>query len=109
MTPDNDVQVRNVLIVLGLLFLLLAVLLVCVHGLVSLWQLKADHALTISQTAAPPAPGIETAPHPELIQFLTEKQTILNSYGWIDREEQIVRIPVEQAMQLLAHGKSEVP
>jgi len=29
----------------------------------------------------------------------------LNSYGWTDREKQIIHIPIDQAMEKLAEGK----
>jgi hypothetical protein len=36
----------------------------------------------------------------ELRQMRAAEEAFLNSYGWIDREKGIVRIPVERAMEM---------
>jgi hypothetical protein len=33
--------------------------------------------------------------------YLQSQQNLLNSYGWIDRQNGIVRLPVDRAMELL--------
>ena len=47
-------------------------------------------------------PGHEIPPQEEMRQMRTEAEAILNSYGWVDRQAGIARIPIEQAMKLLA-------
>jgi hypothetical protein len=44
----------------------------------------------------------DIAPHRDLVSFQQEQQSELNTYGWIDREHGVVRIPIERAMELLA-------
>ena len=51
---------------------------------------------------APPPPLLQTAPAKELAQFRAEEDLVLGSYGWVDKEQGVVRIPIEQAMRLLA-------
>lgn len=44
----------------------------------------------------------DIAPHRDFVSFQRQQQSELNTYGWIDREHGVVRIPVERAMELLA-------
>jgi hypothetical protein len=37
----------------------------------------------------------------EWAQILSEQQTALNSYAWVDREKGVVSIPIERAMDLV--------
>jgi hypothetical protein len=48
------------------------------------------------------APSLEPAPQPSRARYEAEKARLVESYGWVDRQAGIVRIPVEQAMRLLA-------
>lgn len=41
--------------------------------------------------------------HAERVALLTAQDEKLNNYGWIDRSNGIVQIPIERAMDLLAH------
>ncbi len=55
----------------------------------------------------PPVAGnVELEAHPaeRMRAFVAEKRRMLDSYGWIDREHGIARIPLERAMALLARG-----
>jgi hypothetical protein len=62
-------------------------------------QLQIPPAIT---TPAPaPGPGLQAAPAAELRFMLGREAEILNHYGWVDRDAGTVRIPIEQAMQLL--------
>lgn len=49
-----------------------------------------------------PSPRLQTAPAGELGTYLARQQQELSSYGWIDRESGLVRLPVSRAMELLA-------
>ena len=55
----------------------------------------------------PPEPrlqGIVTPvqPHVELDQLLSDEDAILNNYGWVDPAKGIVRIPIDQAIDIVA-------
>jgi hypothetical protein len=50
----------------------------------------------------PPEPRLQKAPVKDLKEFRASEDAILNSYGWVDPEKGIVRIPVERAMELVA-------
>jgi hypothetical protein len=49
----------------------------------------------------PPAPILQTNPALDLQQFRAQEQHLLTSYGWIDKEKGIARIPVGEAMKLV--------
>lgn len=40
----------------------------------------------------------------ELHQVQTEQRTQINSYRWVDKEKEIVAIPIERAMELELHN-----
>jgi len=47
-------------------------------------------------------PVLETAPQPVRSDYAAEKARLIDGYGWVDRKAGIARIPVEQAMRLMA-------
>jgi hypothetical protein len=47
-------------------------------------------------------PGHAEAPPDELRQVRQADEAILNSYGWVDQQGGIARIPISEAMRLLA-------
>jgi hypothetical protein len=50
----------------------------------------------------PPGPRLQTSARADLARFRAHEEQTLNSYGWIDRNKGLVRIPIERAMNLLA-------
>ena len=50
---------------------------------------------------APPAPHLQPSPAVDLQAFREQEDRILGTYGWVDKERQVVRIPIEEAMRLL--------
>jgi hypothetical protein len=52
------------------------------------------------EMVAPP-PRLESNPTVRLEEFRAAEETKLNSYGWIDKDAGIVRIPIERAMDLI--------
>jgi hypothetical protein len=57
------------------------------------------------QTVTPPAPVLQTDPSADLRAFDAEEKARLDSYGWVDRTQGIVHIPIRQAMkELVAKG-----
>lgn len=47
-------------------------------------------------------PELQVSSGEELQEMLEAKRQVLRSYDWIDREAGVVRIPIEQAIELLA-------
>ena len=54
-------------------------------------------------------PLLQGAPQPDRAAYLDEKRRLLGSYGWVDREAGIARIPLEEAMRLLAARGGSAP
>jgi hypothetical protein len=50
----------------------------------------------------PPEPRLQAVPREELKDLRADEDTILTGYGWIDPSKNIVRIPIDEAMDLLA-------
>jgi len=50
----------------------------------------------------PPEPRLQTTPVPNRKLILEQENRQLTTYGWVDAKSAIVRIPVGQAMKLLA-------
>ena len=66
----------------------------------------APHPLA-RRPATPPAPALEVAPRAELDALRREEDALLHSYGWVDRAQGRVRIPIDRAMDLI--GKRGLP
>jgi hypothetical protein len=50
----------------------------------------------------PPGPRLQADPHKDLEALLGAQDALLQSYGWVDREAGVARIPIARAMALLA-------
>lgn len=50
---------------------------------------------------APPPPRIQADPSVDIRNYLQSQQDLLNTYGWVDRQNGIVRMPIDRAMGLL--------
>ncbi len=50
----------------------------------------------------PPEPRLQETPARDLKQMRGEEDQILGSYGWVDRQKGIVRLPIGRAIDLLA-------
>jgi hypothetical protein len=58
-------------------------------------------ALSLIQQT-PPEPRLQMSPEKDLAQMIVKEQELVNSYGWVDRKAGLVRIPVDQALNLVA-------
>ena len=48
----------------------------------------------------PPEPRLQTNPRADLQELRAHEDALLNTYGWIDKQGGIVRIPIEEAMRI---------
>jgi hypothetical protein len=48
------------------------------------------------------APSLESAPQLDRENYFAEKERLLNSWQWVDRQAGVARIPIDAAMQLMA-------
>ena len=49
-----------------------------------------------------PEPSLQTEPHEDLKRFQLEQRMALAGYGWVDRSRAIARIPIDEAMRIIA-------
>ena len=49
----------------------------------------------------PPPPRIQPQPGIDMQTYFQSQQNLLNTYGWVDKQNGIVRLPIDRAMQLL--------
>jgi hypothetical protein len=56
--------------------------------------------LAAGQSQEPAAPRLQTQPFKDVYQLKTEQRGALNSYGWVDKANGVVRLPIDRAMEL---------
>jgi hypothetical protein len=89
----------------------IAVAAVVVHvGLALMYGLLIDRAMESGEpryplAAAqgerlPPAPRLQQFPRNEIFVFRRDEEALLRGYGWMNRAEGVVHIPIEEAMRL---------
>ena len=54
-----------------------------------------------NERTIPPLPRLQVAPQREIHDYWESQQGIVGSYGWVDRQNGVVRIPVDRAMRIL--------
>jgi|SRR5271157_706895 len=54
----------------------------------------------------PPEPRLQVSAPKDLKQYKAAQGEILNSYGWVDQNAGIVRIPIDRAMDILVQKGS---
>ncbi len=90
----------------------LAVVTIIAH-LLMLWMFKAEVAAVdaanpprvyplavLQDDRQPPEPRLQTNPRQDLADLRAAEAGVLTGYGWVDRNNQVVRIPVADAMRL---------
>lgn len=104
---ETDVNIRGIL---GFAVALIAVAIV-VHLLI--WVLfrffdaraarptTVEYPLAVQQeNRLPPEPRLQTNPREDLRELRDSEEQVLTTYGWVDRNTGVVRIPIEDAMKL---------
>ena len=109
----SDIEVRRVLWI-GVTFVVVVSLsAVLLGGLVWLFEAASPPALVSPlerEELVPPAPRLEALPMETLEQVRGRENDLLRTYGWVDREAGIARIPIDRAMAILAErGWPEPP
>lgn len=109
----RDVDVASVtragLIVVGV-SALTALLLVGYVG----WLMRAEarrapdpRALSFAAGRQPPTPRLQELPFQDIRGLHAEEDRVLSGYGWVDRPAGVVRIPVDDAMELFVKRAAE--
>ena len=59
------------------------------------------YPLAVGQEKTPPAPNLQTQPFKDVYLLRKGEAEKLESYGWVDKEGGIARIPIERAMAVM--------
>jgi hypothetical protein len=54
----------------------------------------------------PPEPRLQVDPAADIEKLRATEQAVLDGYGWVDRTQGTVRIPIDRAMALFAERRS---
>jgi hypothetical protein len=54
------------------------------------------------QGRLPPEPRLQITPRLDYLAFKAGQDSVLGSYGWVDRDSGLVRIPIERAIRILS-------
>lgn len=100
---SQDASVTMILLMMGGLAVSVAIVALLVYGI---FNYLASHPLStapanpmVESVQVPPPPSINDHPSTELNTLHNYEDSILSTYGWTDRNKNIVRIPIDQAMQ----------
>ena len=103
----RDVNVRGVLVFCGALLAAGVVIHVAIGLLFLLFNAREsrqpapEFPLAIEQeNRLPPEPRLQTNPRQDLRDLRAQEDTVLHSYGWVDKNASVVRVPIERAMEL---------
>jgi hypothetical protein len=86
------------------LVIVTVVSLALVFGLMMYFQARDESGLatTIQPTKLFPQPQLQQTPVLDLRAIRAEEDKVLTSYAWVDQPKGVVRIPVAQAIDILA-------
>ena len=103
----SDVNIRAIFAFLGALLVVAAVVHLLIYVLFGYFsgregvQAPAAYPLAAAQGhREPPEPRLQTDPRQDLADLRAREDQLLGSYGWVDKNAGVVRIPIEAAMKL---------
>ena len=65
-------------------------------------QAQAEFPLAVQQAPRlPPEPRLQTNPREDLRELREQEEQVLKTYGWVDRNGGVLRIPIEEAIKLM--------
>jgi hypothetical protein len=64
-------------------------------------QGPVEYPLALSEeNRLPPEPRLQTNPRQDMRDLRAQEESVLHSYGWVDRNAGVVRIPIDDAIRL---------
>jgi hypothetical protein len=104
---QSDISIRGIVMFGGILAVVTGVVLLLMgwmfHYFAAL-EMKLDVPPSpLAETRRPPPePRLQISPAENLKEMRAAEDAALNSYGWVNRQTGIVRIPIDHAIRLLA-------
>lgn len=69
------------------------------------WQAQQRYSQPVTRfnpyTDQPPPPRLQQHPQQDLAELRRREEALLSTYGWIDRDAGVIRIPIDRAMQVM--------
>lgn len=104
---ESDVNIRGILGFGAGLFVVAVAVHLLIYGLFGYFNSREgvkqapEYPLAAQQeNRVPPEPRLQTDPRQDLADMRAKEQELLDSYGWVDKNAGIVRIPIDTAMKL---------
>lgn len=103
---DRELHLRGIIgfvLFLVVLMVVVATLMFVLSGRLKEFVSAKDPAPSplaeASEPYLPPKPHLQANPTVDLATLREEEDLILSSYGWVDKDAGIVRVPIEEAMR----------
>ncbi len=103
---ESDAQFRGIFwsgvglfAIIGFSFLLI----IGLFNFLESWHGKSSQPISpLAELQQPPSgPRLQVDPELDLEQFKVIEDSLVNSYGWVQKEAGVVRIPLDEAMKLM--------
>ena len=99
----SDVNVQGILRFALALAVVAVVIHIALYGLLFYYEQRESRRAAPSfgpgKEEPPPEPRLRVAPRADLIEMRAAEDRLLQGYGWVDREKNIARVPIDQAME----------
>lgn len=117
---ESDISVRG-MVISGAVILLLTVvamflILALIRGMESRTEVASPASVPASDVQpTPPAPRLQPNPidrttaEEEMVDMAVGQEELLTTYGWVDKEAGIARIPIDTAILILTPDEGEPP
>jgi len=104
---ESDVNIRGILGFAVGLIVVAVVIHLLIYVLFGYFDSREGRKVTVEYPLAagqgdrlPPEPRLQTNPRQDLLDLRAREDEVLGSYGWVDRNAGVVRIPIDAAMKL---------
>jgi hypothetical protein len=103
----SDVNVGGVLLFGAGLFVVAAVVHLLIWALFGFFDSREavrrvrEYPLAAQENQVPPEPRLQISPREDMRELRDREDELLTSYGWVDRNAGVVRIPIEEAMKIV--------
>jgi hypothetical protein len=102
---QSDVSIRGIVIFAAGLLVAAIVIHIGLYWLLEFYKEESPQRAPV--VTAPgtgeqfPPPRLQISPRADMAEMRAAQERRLTTYGWVDKEKQIVRIPIDRAMELL--------